>query len=95
MAIIISPKVRHKLASKIPPVFENEITECFENRLRPSLIDTRQKHKTRPPTRWFIAETNSMRRLKVVYITISSGDHVIKTAYDPDLIEEKMYEREA
>lgn len=51
MAIIISLKVRHKLATKIPPVTEGEIREC--------------------------------------------SDHIIKTAYEPDEIEEDMYEKEA
>jgi hypothetical protein len=94
MSIIISPKVRSKLRYKIPPVFEHEIMECFENRLKPSLIDTRDRHRTKPPTRWFIAETNTMRRLKIVFITARSGDHIIKTAYDPDDSEAKLYEEE-
>lgn len=94
MAIIIGPKVREKLAHKKPPVTEDEIRECFQNRWGPALIDTRPEHKTKPPTRWFISETNSMRRLKVVYVTLPSGDHAIKTAYEPDEIEEELYEAE-
>ena len=35
-----------------------------------------------------------MRRLKVVYVTLPSGDHAIKTAYEPDEIEEELYEAE-
>lgn len=95
MAIILSPKVRQKLAYKIPPVYEAEIKECFQNRIRPPLIDSRPEHKTKPPTRWFIAETDTMRRLKIVYITVPSGDHIIKTAYEPNNIEEAIYEQEA
>jgi len=57
-------------------------------------IDNRQQHKTKPPTRWFIAETDSMRRLKIVFITYPSGDHVIKSAFEPDEYEEKVYESE-
>lgn len=95
MAIIIGPKVRRKLQNKVPAVTEDEISQCFQNRSGRALIDTRPEHKTRPPTRWFIAETDNLRRLKVVFITLSSGDQVIKTAYEPDEIEEQMYEKEA
>jgi len=59
MVIIISPKARFKLATKIPPITEQEIIECFCSRKKRPLIDNRQRHKTKPPTRWFIAETDS------------------------------------
>lgn len=73
MAIIISLKVRKKLSKKDPPVTEQEIVECFENRTKRALIDNRQRHKTKPPTRWFIAETDSGWKLKVVFITYPYG----------------------
>ncbi len=94
MRLIIGPKVRQKLANKIPPVSGEEIRECFENRLGEPIEDTRAEHKTKPPTMWFIAETNHLRRLKVVFIQQRSGDVVIKTAYEPDQTEEWIYEHE-
>lgn len=42
---------------------------------------------------WFIAETNQWRRLKVVFIKHRNGDIVIKSAYEPDEIEEEIYEK--
>jgi hypothetical protein len=94
VAIIISPRVRKKLAEKDPPVARQEIVECFQNRTKRALIDNRQQHKTKPPTRWFIAETNFGRKLKVVFITYPSGDHVIKSAFEPYEYEEWIYENE-
>jgi hypothetical protein len=95
MALIISPSVREKLGNKTPPVTENEVRECFWNRSGPTLIDDREEHRTKPPTRWFIAETAAGRRLKIVFIRTASGDHILKSAYDPDETEELIYEQEA
>jgi hypothetical protein len=94
MALIISPKVREKLASKVPPVTEAEVRECFWNRTGKTLIDDREEHQTNPPTRWFIAETAAGRHLKVIFIRTASGDHILKSAYDPDEAEELIYEQE-
>ena len=91
LRLIISQEVRQKLASKIPAVSEVEIRECFENRLDDLLKDNRAEHRTKPPTMWFIAETNHLRRLKVVFIQRRSGDIIIKTAYEPDETEEWIY----
>lgn len=95
MRIIISQKVRDKLAKKFPPVTETEIRECFWNRVRSTVIDDREEHRTKPPTRWFVAETAEGRRLKIVFIQRKDGDVIVKTAYDPDEAEEEMYEQEA
>lgn len=92
MAIIISLKVREKLLYKIPPVRDYEIEECFRNRTARILIENRGKHRTNPPSRWFIAEANAGRRLKVVFILSRSGDYIVKTTYVPDPVEERIYE---
>lgn len=46
------------------------------------LTDTREEHLTDPVTKWFIAETDLGRKLKVCFI---QRDNVIeiKTAYEP------------
>jgi hypothetical protein len=82
MHLHISSAVRAKLVGKTPPVTESEIIQCFANRDRSDLIDTRAQHLTNPLTRWFIAETDFGRKLKVVYMPTSEGI-VIKSAYDP------------
>lgn len=54
-----------------------------------------EKHditRANPPTLWFIAETNQGRALKVVFIELQNGIYEIKTAYEPNKTEVKIYE---
>ncbi len=92
MALVISQKIRAKLASKMPPVAEEEITQCFANRTGKALIDTREDHLTNPYTRWFIAETDFGRKLKICYVPID-GDLHIKSAYDPEPEAVRIYKK--
>ena len=48
LALVISPKIEEKLRTKhdIEPA---EVAECFYNRTKGTLIDTREEHKTKPP----------------------------------------------
>jgi len=81
MPLIISERVREKLAQKSPPVTDKEILECFANQTHHPLIDTREEHLTNPFTRWFVSETDYGRKLKIMYIPRKDGIH-IKSAYD-------------
>lgn len=90
MALIISAKVLAKLASKNPPVTRDEINECFATRTGVYLSDLREEHASDPPTRWFISETYYGRKLKVVFIPRGQDIH-IRTAYDPNPVELKIY----
>jgi hypothetical protein len=90
MALIISAKVRAKLAAKVPPVTQDEIEQCFTNREGIYLYDIREEHETDPPTRWFISETDFGRQLKVVFIP-RIPNIVIRTAYDPNPTEFHIY----
>lgn len=74
-----SPSVLEKLAKK-HNVSVSEVIECFANRRGKPLTDNRIDHKTNPPTRWFVAETDMGRKLKVVYIVVDNSFEV-KTAY--------------
>lgn len=91
MRLYISDAVRSKLDQR-HKVTESEVIECFANRLGSMLIDTREEHKTDPPTKWFIAETDMGRKLKVVYIRTDKGI-AIKTAYPPNPVELDIYAR--
>ena len=82
MLMFLSPNVRTKLAQPDHNVTELEIKECFANRDRRFLTDTRPQHQTPIPTQWFVAETNAGRRLKIVFIyDINSKIVDIKSAY--------------
>ena len=81
MPLIISKAIRDKLASKVPPVTEPEIIQCFANQTHHPLIDLRQEHATNPYTRWIVSETDYGRKLKIMYIPRADGFH-LKSAYD-------------
>jgi hypothetical protein len=82
LKLVISPKISAKLAAKIPPVSHEEIVQCFANRTTLFLIDDREDHQSDPPTRWFIAETDFGRKLKIVFVPRGQELH-IRTAFDP------------
>jgi hypothetical protein len=82
MRLFLSPSTRAKLAKPDHNVTEREILECFANRDRTFLTDTRQEHQTPIPTQWFVSETDRGRKLKVVFIYDQrSGIVDIKSAY--------------
>lgn len=90
--LIISAKVREKLAGKHPPVTQDEIVQCFANRTGKLLFDQREQHQSDPPTRWFISETDYGRKLKIAFINTDPGI-VIRTAYDPNSEETRIYRK--
>lgn len=90
----ISKRISEKLLEK-HGVTTEEVFECFLNRTKGLLEDTRLDHKTNPPTLWFIAETDHCRLLKIVFIELPDGTYEIKTAYAPNENEVKIYERHA
>lgn len=92
LKLIISAKVAGKLAKK-HNVTEDEIVECFANRTAGFLLDEREYHKTEPPTRWFVAETNRGRLLKVVFVP--TNGIFIKTAYEANADEIRIYNSKA
>jgi hypothetical protein len=92
MPIVISTKVRAKLAAKQPPVTPEEIEQCFVTVEGIYLEDMREQHASDPPTMWFIAETYYGRKLKVVFI-LKGEDIVIRTAYPPNEEEIRIYSK--
>jgi hypothetical protein len=84
--IYIAEAIAHKLEEK-HHVQEQEVIECFDNRTTKYAYDTRKEHQTDPPTLWFIGQTNAGRRLKVVFVRYNKIQHVIKSAYEPNIAE--------
>lgn len=91
MNFLVSEETSKKLKGK-HGVSESEVMECFCNRDGPILEDIREKNRTIPPTKWFIASTNSGRLLKVVFIFYRvEREVVIKTAFEPNQNELDIY----
>lgn len=93
MNIRISAPIKKKLMER-HKVTPDEVEECFLNRDGKALKDRRVEHQTTPPTYWFIAETNKKRKIKICTVIID-GVHHIKTAYEPNEIELKLYNSNA
>ena len=90
----ITDRIAKKLLTKHGITCE-EVEECFYNRIKGLLEDKREQHKTNPATLWFIAETNQERLLKIVFIESKDGSYEIKTAYEPNKDEVRIYEKYA
>lgn len=90
MPLIISVKIEQKLLQK-HDVTREMVIGAIANRSGKALTDTREGHKTSPPTMWFISETDKGVRLKICFVIAKNGDVYIKTAYRPNQKEENIY----
>jgi len=91
-SIIVTTRIDNKLDKKHAVTVE-EVDQCFDNRCGVNLIDDREDHRTDPPSLWFIAETNRGRLLKIVFV-YRDGNIYLKSAYEPNEDEVKIYEDE-
>ena len=87
--IRIDDSIKNKLKVK-HNVDCTEVVECFANVERGFVEDTRESHKTDPPTHWFVEQTDHGRHLFVAFMFID-GQVVIKTAYDASDERKKIY----
>lgn len=93
MKFFISTNVRQKLLAK-HNVSEKEVQELFSNRAGKDLFDKRAQHLTNPLTRWFIAQTNTGRTLKVCFMYHDDAGIIeIKSAFPPDAEEVRIYNK--
>ncbi len=93
MPIVISDAIFKKVTES-HKVSLREIEQCFDNKEGGLLKDTREKNQTTPPTLWFLALTNKSRLLKVVFVQVDD-DIIIKTAYDANEDEIRIYRKYA
>ncbi|MGE3557247.1 MAG: hypothetical protein AB7M93_30515 [Candidatus Obscuribacterales bacterium] len=91
MKLLLSSKIREKLEGR--GIDESDLHQCFENRYGSFLEDTREDHRTNPPTQWFISETDNGRELKVVFVQLNKTDIAIKSAFDPNSEEKRIYQK--
>jgi uncharacterized DUF497 family protein len=89
---VVSHRIDGKLDAKHGVTIE-EVDQCFDNKCGINLIDDREQHRTDPPTLWFIAETNTGRLLKIVYV-YKDMKYYLKTAFEPNDAEIRIYDEE-
>lgn len=94
MKLTISDAIISKLKTK-HNVSENDIEECFSNREGKFLVDDREDHRTNPETNWFIAETHYGRKLKIIFMVYPDSEVRIKSAYEPNPTEIRIYTKYA
>ena len=91
--LYIHSSIEEKLKNKKPPVTRLEVEEAFHNCDGVFIEETREDHKTKPPTYWFISETSDDRILKICFIAhMDDKVIVLKTAFDADNWEIEEYE---
>lgn len=93
MRLVLTERVREKLTHK-HDVTRTEVVQCFGNKVGKLLEDTREQHRADPPTKWFIAETDSGRELKVTFV-MEEGVVFLKSAYEPNAAEKRIYNNKA
>ena len=81
MSTVISPKICAKLLAK-HQVTQQEVEQCFANRVGRCILDPREEHAGSNPTLWFIAETDYGRKLKIVFVN-EHGNNYLRTAFEP------------
>jgi len=90
--LIATDAVKEKLWNERELTLE-EVQEAWESCGGPWLIDDREKNRTHPPTVWALAWTDLGRLLKLVVIPHRArGIAVLRTAYEPDEDEVRLYE---
>lgn len=92
MSLVIYPMILQKLKAK-HRVAVHEVEEAFLNRTGPLASEVRPQNIGAVPRYWFISETDTGRRLKIVFADDpTETGPVIITAYEPNPREEKLYE---
>ncbi len=92
MNVRISPNILQKINDR--KISRLEVEQCFQNVEFGYLEDTRAEHLTDPITRWFVAETDKGRTLKIMFVPEKDGVS-LKSAYEakPDVI--RIYQKYA
>jgi hypothetical protein len=90
--VIRSKHIEDKL--KVRNIGLEDIVQCFANREGGFPEDNRPNHKTVPPTRWFIAEDDSGRLLKIVFMYLEGSKEIhVKSAFEPNSQQLLLYKK--
>jgi hypothetical protein len=93
MFLYVSDAIEQKILEfhKVTVIEAEEAFSSFNGKM---LEDDRAKHRTKPPTYWFLSETYDGRLLKLV-MKILWDDKIafLRTAYEPSDEEINYYEK--
>jgi hypothetical protein len=90
--IYISPVTLEKLWND-HKVSQMEVEEAIFNSARPYLVERRPRHRTTPPSIWFLAPTAEGRLLKVIFRPYFEFELIhVKSAYEPEDYEIAFYQ---
>ncbi len=87
--LVVSPRIKSKLSTK-HQVTVDQIEQCFLNREGVYLVDERDEHQSDAQTLWFVAETDTGRPLKIVFVS-EHGNIYVRTAFQPNNKQAKLY----
>ena len=91
MDLVVYPSIALKLKDK-HRVLVDEVKQAFLNRSGRLAREMRPQNQGSFPRYWFISETDTGRRLKVVFVhDPDESGPVIITAYEPNSKEEILY----
>lgn len=79
MNIRISEEVLKKITAR--NITRTEVEQCFMNVEYGYCEDARAQHLTNPLTKWFVADTDRGRRLKIMFVPEKGGID-LKSAYE-------------
>lgn len=89
--LIIRDSTKKKLAEK-HQVSVEEVEQCFYNREGLLSEDTREEHKSDPPTPWFVSKTDRGGKL-AVFLIVDDCSVIIKSAFEPSESRVKLYKK--
>jgi hypothetical protein len=92
MGLRIAPDTLEKITKR--GIRVTEVEQCFLNRVYGLCEDTRAEHLTDPVTKWFVAETDKGRVLKIMYVPTKDGAE-LKSAYEATPEISRIYEKYA
>ena len=91
LKLYIHSSVEQKLKKK-HGVDPHEVHEVWNKYDGITLVDTREQHRSNPATEWFVAETVSYRKLKVIFIPVEDlGYAILRSCYEANQKEINLF----
>lgn len=92
--LYITEKIKTKLNNK-HSLKVDVIEQVWKDYNGITLVDTREEHRTHPPTEWFIGTSTNGVAIKIVFVPHKEIEGLVflKTAYKPSSREIEIYKK--